>query len=110
PPAPPRPLPSFPTRRSSDLAFGRASGDGPIEAVTVVTRLAHGLAQRGGWGESWISLPPGRWRDLLGGAEVEGGQLAPSALLDDWPGALLVRAGGRGAARGASAPPPAPQD
>src|SRR5699024_3105117 len=31
------------------VAFGRASGDGPIEAVTVVTRLAHGLAQRGGW-------------------------------------------------------------
>ena len=81
------------------VAFGRASGDGPIEAVTVVTRLAHGLAQRGGWGESWISLPPGRWRDLLGGAEVEGGQLALSALLDDWPVALLVRAGGRGEAR-----------
>lgn len=32
-------------------------------------------------------------------AEVEGGQLALSALLDDWPVALLVRAGGRGEAR-----------
>ncbi|AXK44907.1 malto-oligosyltrehalose synthase [Brachybacterium saurashtrense] len=81
------------------LAFGRAHGEGPIEAVTVVTRLAHGLAQRGGWGESWIALPPGRWRDALSGAEREGGQVPLAALLEDWPVALLVRVGAEEDAR-----------
>ena len=73
------------------VAFGRAVGDGPVEAVTVVTRLAHGLAQRGGWGEAWISLPEGEWQDLLSGTVVAGGRTPLGALLDTWPVALLVR-------------------
>ncbi|WP_394214799.1 malto-oligosyltrehalose synthase [Brachybacterium vulturis] len=85
-----RPLP---TTTGHAVAFGRAVGEGPIEAVTVVTRLAHGLSQRGGWGDAWIALPPGRWRDTLSGKEVAGGQPALDALLDEWPVALLVRVG-----------------
>ncbi|WP_114856046.1 malto-oligosyltrehalose synthase [Brachybacterium sp. YJGR34] len=84
-----RPLP---TTTGHAVAFGRAVGEGPLEVITVVTRLALGLAQRGGWGASWIALPEGRWRDLLGGAEVDGGRLALEDLLDHWPVALLVQA------------------
>jgi len=91
-----RPLP---TTTGHALAFGRAAGEGPIEAVTVATRLAHGLAQRGGWGEAWIALPPGRWRDALSGREVTGGQTPLDTLLDDWPVALLVRVGDQEDAR-----------
>ncbi|ASK66869.1 malto-oligosyltrehalose synthase [Brachybacterium avium] len=91
-----RPLP---TTTGHAVAFGRAVGEGPIEAVTVVTRLAHGLSQRGGWGDAWIALPAGRWRDTLSGKEVVGGQPALDALLDEWPVALLVRVGGREDAR-----------
>ena len=83
-----RPLP---TTTGHAVAFGRAVGEREIEAVTVVTRLAHGLSQRGGWGDSWIALPPGRWRNVLDGAEFEGVQVALDDLLDDWPVALLVR-------------------
>lgn len=91
-----RPLP---TTTGHALAFGRAVGEGPIETVTVATRLAHGLAQRGGWGDAWIALPPGRWRDTLSGAEFEGGQPTLETLLAEWPVALLVRIGGRDGAR-----------
>ena len=83
----------LPTTTGHAVAFGRACGEGPVEVVTVVTRLAHGLAQRGGWGESRIGLPEGRWRDVLGGAEHEGGMVPLVELLDDSPVALLVRVG-----------------
>src|SRR5699024_2821928 len=86
-----RPLP---TTTGHAVAFGRAVEEGEVEVVTVVTRLAHGLAQRGGWGDSWIALPPGRWRDALSGAEFDGGQVTLGALLDAWPVALLVRTAG----------------
>ena len=36
------------------LAFDRGG------AVTVVTRLPRGLARRGGWGETTLTLPDGR--------------------------------------------------
>ena len=84
----------LPTTTGHAVAFGRAVEEGEVEVVTVVTRLAHGLAQRGGWGDSWIALPPGRWRDALSGAEFDGGQVALGELLDAWPVALLVRSAG----------------
>ena len=43
------------------LAFNRGG------AITVVTRLPVGLAARGGWGETTLALPEGRWRSVLGG-------------------------------------------
>ena len=92
-----RPLP---TTTGHAFAFGRAHGDGPLEAVTVATRLAHALSQRGGWGDAWIALPEGRWRDALSGVEHEGGQLLLSQLLSDWPVALLVRSGEQPATTG----------
>jgi (1->4)-alpha-D-glucan 1-alpha-D-glucosylmutase len=84
---------ALPTTTGHALAFGRARGEEPVEVVTVATRLAHGLAQRGGWGENRVALPEGRWRDALGGREHEGGMVPLDVLLDDWPVALLVRIG-----------------
>ena len=52
-----------------------------------------GAEERGGWGESRIALPEGRWRDALTGVEHEGGMLPLAVLLEDWPVALLVRVG-----------------
>ena len=67
------------------LAFDRGG------AVTVVTRLPHGLAGRGGWGDTTIPVPAGRWRDVLTGAvATSDGTVAVADLLTDLPVALLV--------------------
>ncbi|MFJ2114908.1 malto-oligosyltrehalose synthase [Streptomyces sp. NPDC087850] len=66
------------------LAFVRTG-----RAITVVTRLAHGLERAGGWRSTALTLPPGRWRELLTGRELAG--TAPLAeLLDGFPVALLT--------------------
>ncbi len=57
-------------------------------AITVVTRLPVGLAARGGWGDTALDLPPGRWHDELTGHTTDG-RLAD--LLATHPVALLVR-------------------
>ncbi|GHH68845.1 malto-oligosyltrehalose synthase [Streptosporangium violaceochromogenes] len=67
------------------VAFAR--GD---RAVAVVTRLPAGLAGRGGWGGETITLPRGRWRDLLSGAEHTG-RIPLAHLLSAYPVALLER-------------------
>ena len=84
---------ALPTTTGHAVAFGRARGEGPVEVVTVVTRLAHGLSQRGGWGEGRVALPEGRWRSALDGTEHAGGMVPLEALLENWPVALLVRVG-----------------
>ena len=75
------------------LAFDRGG------AVTVATRLPLGLLERGGWGDTRLALPDGRWRDLLTDRGLETG-LRPSStsegpllatLLSAYPVALLVR-------------------
>ena len=66
------------------LAFDRGG------AITVVTRLPLGLAARGGWGDTRLSLPPGRWTDTLSGRVVSG-DVAVSEMLGDLPVALLLR-------------------
>jgi (1->4)-alpha-D-glucan 1-alpha-D-glucosylmutase len=80
-----------PTSTSHAVAFGRGIGDGEPEVITVVTRLVHGLSQRGGFGDAMLVLPEGSWHDLLTGRTVPGGQVMLSHLLEDWPTALLVR-------------------
>ncbi|GAA1477689.1 hypothetical protein GCM10009623_21350 [Nocardioides aestuarii] len=67
------------------LAFDRGG------AVTVVTRLPHGLAGRDGWGDTTLALPSGRWRDVLTGEVVTSdGAVAVADLLTELPVALLV--------------------
>ena len=67
------------------LAFDRGG------AVTVVTRLPRGLAARGGWADTVLPLPPGRWTSTLG--EVRGleGDVRLADLLADLPVALLTK-------------------
>ncbi|MFC4034903.1 malto-oligosyltrehalose synthase [Streptomyces polygonati] len=58
-------------------------------ALTAVTRLSRRLEEAGGWRDTVLPLPPGRWQDLLGGGSYEG--LVPLAeLLADSPVALLT--------------------
>ncbi|WP_395695791.1 malto-oligosyltrehalose synthase [Nocardioides sp.] len=64
------------------LAFDRGG------AVTVATRLPVGLADRGGWSDTTLVLPPGTWRDVLTDQPASD-RLAD--LLRDLPVALLVR-------------------
>ncbi|WP_251095391.1 malto-oligosyltrehalose synthase [Streptomyces sp. Caat 7-52] len=67
------------------LAFARSG-----QAVTAVTRLSLRLAEAGGWRETRLPLPPGRWADVLtpdrhftGHARVEDlFALLPVALLE----------------------------
>ncbi|MCX5203438.1 malto-oligosyltrehalose synthase [Streptomyces sp. NBC_00237] len=71
------------------VAFTRSG-----ETVTVVTRLSLRLAEAGGWRDTVLTLPEGRWADRLpGGREFEGA-VPLVRLLAERPVALLVRAPG----------------
>ena len=61
------------------------------DLAVVATRLPVGLAGRGGWGDTTVTLPEGEWTDALTGARVGGGQASLSTVLDRYPVALLVR-------------------
>ena len=65
-----------------------ARGGGPATVVVVVPRLVLGLGDK--WGETTVGLPEGRWTDVLGGTEVDGGPAAVADLLSRFPVALLV--------------------
>jgi (1->4)-alpha-D-glucan 1-alpha-D-glucosylmutase len=80
------------------VAFSRAG-----QAVTVATRLPGGLRRAGGWRDSALAVPAGRWRDVLTGAEhrsaaagqgsgQQRGRIQLAELLCQLPVALLVRA------------------
>src|SRR3712207_6902733 len=51
--------------------------------VTVVPRLVARL--RGAWGDTAVPLPPGRWRNLLTGDDVAGGDVELASLLARFP-------------------------
>ncbi len=65
--------------------------------ATVVPRLGLSLARAGGWGDTTVDLPPGRWTDVLGQSVVEAGDatgpvsVPVGELLARFPVALLVR-------------------
>lgn len=87
-----------PLATSSEHVVAFRRGDGGADDVCVVaTRLAGRLRDRGGWGEAAVTLPPGRWRDLLGDRVLGGGdaRLAEVVPLGDLPVAILVRDDGR---------------
>ncbi|MBM9507380.1 malto-oligosyltrehalose synthase [Actinacidiphila acididurans] len=66
------------------VAFVRGEG-----ALTAVTRLSRRLAEAGGWRDSVLPLPPGHWRDRLGGGSYEG-RVPLADLLGESPVALLT--------------------
>jgi (1->4)-alpha-D-glucan 1-alpha-D-glucosylmutase len=79
-----RPLTAEGPAAAHCLAFDRG------DAVTVVTRLPRGLVGRGGWADTSLTLPIGRWQDALSGRTWSG--IVPlGELLAALPVALLVR-------------------
>ena len=60
-------------------------------ALAVATRLPVGLATAGGWRDTVLHLPPGRWRDELSGRPTAEQHVPVANLLDTYPVALLVR-------------------
>ncbi|GIJ51572.1 malto-oligosyltrehalose synthase [Virgisporangium aliadipatigenens] len=59
--------------------------------VALATRLPVGLRARGGWADTTVELPPGRWTDALTGRPVDGVEPVIRDLLSVYPVALLVR-------------------
>jgi (1->4)-alpha-D-glucan 1-alpha-D-glucosylmutase len=83
------------TTTGNAVAFARSAGE-QEGVVSVVTRMPVALDRRGGWGEHTVSLPPGPWREVLGGVPVDGGACPLADLLAHRPVALLVRWPGSG--------------
>ncbi|ROR44996.1 malto-oligosyltrehalose synthase [Kitasatospora cineracea] len=67
------------------VAFGRGE-----RVLGAVTRLPYGLHRAGGWRETVLELPPGRWTDLLTDRRFTGGSVELSYLFRQLPVALLV--------------------
>ncbi|MFE7839812.1 malto-oligosyltrehalose synthase [Streptomyces sp. NPDC057474] len=71
------------------VAFARSG-----EVVTAVTRLSLRLAEAGGWGDTRLTLPKGRWADVVGGGREFAGDVRVAELFETLPVALLERVGG----------------
>ncbi len=79
------------------IAFDRGG------ALSLATRLPVGLAASGGWRDTVLALPEGRWRDQISGRPVatdERGNALLADVLADYPVALLVREVRRAGERG----------
>ncbi|WP_105968787.1 malto-oligosyltrehalose synthase [Streptomyces geranii] len=70
------------------LAFARSG-----EVVTAITRLSLRLADTGGWQDTRLPLPPGRWADLLAPEREFTGHARVAELFARLPVALLERVG-----------------
>jgi (1->4)-alpha-D-glucan 1-alpha-D-glucosylmutase len=74
------------------VAFSR--GD---EVIPMATRLPVALQRNGGWGDTTVTLPPGRWKNHLGGDQPHDEQWRGSVplghLLPGVPVALLTKEG-----------------
>lgn len=68
------------------LAFARSGS-----VITVVTRLSLRLSEAGGWRDTRLPLPPGRWADVLVPGREFTGEVSVADLLDRLPVALLER-------------------
>ena len=83
-----RPLPAGGAAGEHAVAYERGGA-----VVVVVPRLVVGLERSGGWRDTNVVLPSGRWSDRLTGRELEG-RVPLSELLADWPVGLLTRSDG----------------
>ncbi|MFF8672951.1 malto-oligosyltrehalose synthase [Streptomyces sp. NPDC015242] len=68
------------------LAFARSG-----EVVTAVTRLSLRLAEAGGWRDTVLPLPPGRWADVLRPDRAFTGHAPVAELFAERPVALLEK-------------------
>jgi len=78
-------LPASGPARDHAVAFSRAG-----QCVTVATRLPAGLRRRGGWRDTVLALPAGKWQDVLTAATYSGGDIALADLTTSLPVALLA--------------------
>jgi len=81
-----RPLGARGARAQHVVAYCRGGG-----AVAVAPRLVLGLEAAGGWGDTELDLPAGRWTDAFSGRVWEG-SVSVGSLLDDFPVSLLSAA------------------
>jgi (1->4)-alpha-D-glucan 1-alpha-D-glucosylmutase len=77
------------------LAFARSG-----EVITAVTRLSRRLEEEGGWHDTQLPLPAGRWADLLAPGQEFTGHARVEALFGRLPVALLERVGNDAAPSG----------
>lgn len=75
-----------PVETTSEHITGHVRG-GALAAL--VTRAPGRLRRVGGWGEESITLPAGRWADVLSGQEHAGGTIRARDLFAESPVALL---------------------
>ena len=68
------------------VAFARSG-----RVVTAVTRLSSRLAEAGGWRDTLLPLPPGRWADVLAPEREFTGHARVEALFGRLPVVLLER-------------------
>ncbi|MDH6213626.1 malto-oligosyltrehalose synthase [Streptomyces pseudovenezuelae] len=68
------------------VAFTRSG-----ETVTAVTRLSLRLAEAGGWRDTHLTLPPGRWADVLAPEREFTGHARVEELFERLPVVLLER-------------------
>lgn len=61
--------------------------------ITAVTRLSLRLAEAGGWGDTRLTLPKGRWADVVGGGRQFTGAVRVAELFETLPVVLLERVG-----------------
>jgi (1->4)-alpha-D-glucan 1-alpha-D-glucosylmutase len=81
------PLPASGPAADHLLGFDRGG------AISLATRLPVGLEQAGGWRDTAVTLPGGRWRNVLArpGSDPLHGEVQVAELLSALPVALLVR-------------------
>ncbi|WP_413759396.1 malto-oligosyltrehalose synthase [Streptomyces sp. MMBL 11-3] len=89
------PLPARGPGAAHCLAFARSG-----EVLTAVTRLPVRLAEEGGWRDTELALPAGRWADLLTPGREFTGHARAAELFGPLPVALLERVGDDPAPRG----------
>ncbi|WP_084101302.1 malto-oligosyltrehalose synthase [Demequina sp. NBRC 110051] len=80
----------LPSSSGHAVVYARTDGESP-QVITAATRLGLDLEKLGGWREHTVTLPEGRWRDVLSRHAFEGGTVELHALLGARPVALLVR-------------------
>jgi (1->4)-alpha-D-glucan 1-alpha-D-glucosylmutase len=93
-------------RRERPQAFGAEAGYTALKAsgsrtghviaylrgndtATIAPRWTKQL--NGNWDDTTVDLPPGKWTNRLTGTLLQGGKIAMSELLHDFPVALLVK-------------------
>ncbi|CAK7280038.1 malto-oligosyltrehalose synthase [Streptomyces misionensis] len=80
------PLPAEGPAAEHCTAFARSG-----EVITAVTRLSLRLAESGGWRDTVLPLPPGRWTDVLHPEREFTGRVRAADLFAPLPVALLER-------------------